>query len=407
MAIKRAKGLDKKPLFDEAGNPVWEIDIRISQGAGKPRRRVRTKGFTSRAEAERAIAAIRETERAARYGFALAKDRPRLQQLITLRLATITPTAERSRARRVLFTWLRLLDPLVTLDERFCPVGGYQSPVTVEGLETPQIRQYATLRTEQGQAASSVNRELNVIAATLNAAASFFPELNSWRPPRIPRLKVKKSRRERILSEEEYVRLLTWLRRPPDALDGDARAQNRHNAHQARVRVGWILQFAMLSGARHSEIVGLRWTDIDRDNGRVLIYQAKTDRYKQIPITEPMRDVLAEAEQGKRGAFVFGASGKIYPKFYRILKTACEQCEIPYGKRTADGVVLHTTRHTVTTRLANAGMDFDTIGQITGHTAKELIAHYLHHTPGAMGRAAQTLAQIGQSVDRNDKSRCK
>jgi integrase len=135
-----------------------------------------------------------------------------------------------------------------------------------------------------------------------------------------------------------------------------------------------------------------------------LIYQGKTDRYKQIPLTEPLQLILkSRQKEGDRPlAYVFSKGGNINPKFYRILREACELCEIPYGQRNPDGIVLHTARHTVTTRLVNAGLDFDTIGQITGHSAKELILHYTHHTPGSMQRAAAALGEVGQIKDRKE-----
>ncbi|HEY8459026.1 MAG TPA: hypothetical protein VIM99_01530, partial [Blastocatellia bacterium] len=52
--------------------------------------------------------------------------------------------------------------------------------------------------------------------------------------------------------------------------------------------------------------------------------------------------------------------------------------------------------------------DFDTIGSITGHKAKELIAHYFHKRPQSVARAAAALEQMsrqradGQIMDKNE-----
>jgi len=103
--------------------------------------------------------------------------------------------------------------------------------------------------------------------------------------------------------------------------------------------------------------------------------------------------VIKEREPAK-GIYVFTKGGNIYPKFYKILRRACEELGIPYGKNIEDGLILHTTRHTVTTHLVESGLDYDTIGLITGHKAKELIAHYSHKTPQSVARAAAALEQI-------------
>jgi len=84
-----------------------------------------------------------------------------------------------------------------------------------------------------------------------------------------------------------------------------------------------------------------------------------------------------------------------------------EELGIPYGKNIEDCLILHTARHTLTTRLVESGLDYDTIGMITGHKAKELIAHYSHRHPGSVARVAAALEQIGipngQDPERLDK----
>ena len=156
----------------------------------------------------------------------------------------------------------------------------------------------------------------------------------------------------------------------------------------------------MLTAMRHSEIVKLKWTDVDWERRKVKVFQGKTKNFKEIPLTSSMVAVL-EARKAVGERFVFSQGGNIYPKFYRILRTACEALNIPYGKNTEDGLLLHAARHTVTTRLVEQGIDFDTIGLITGHRAKELIAHYSHHHPASVARAAVALEKIGQSSQLN------
>ena len=58
----------------------------------------------------------------------------------------------------------------------------------------------------------------------------------------------------------------------------------------------------------------------------------------------------------------------------------------------------------MTTRLVEAGLDYDTIGLITGHKTRELIAHYSHKHTGSVARAAAALEQI--SVRKGEDSEC-
>lgn len=372
---------------------MWGFDERFLDGAGR-RKRVRRYEFESRSEAEEVVAALRRAEREREYGLAPLVNRPTLHELIEKRLPSLPEKTERPRARRVLYTWLSLLDPRVKLGAKHEPANGYRSPVKVDEIDTPKIRLYALKREKDGVVASSINRELSMIGALLHAADDFFSELKQWKAPKIPRLKVSKSRREKLITDDEYNRLVSHLRRPPDELDGKSRG-NRQNAYQARVRVAQIIEFAMLTAARHGEIVKLKWSDVDWERGKILIFQKKTGNFKEIPLI-PSLIALLEARKPATGRFVFTRGGNIYQRFYWILRKACERVGIPYGRKLEDGLILHSARHTVTTHMVESGLDFDTIGLITGHKAKELIAHYSHHHPGSVARAAAALERMGQ-----------
>lgn len=381
---------------------LWGLDIRVSDGAGG-KKRIRTTEFATRDEAEQALANIRRQEREGKYGLAPLVSRPTLHDLIDKRLPMIAMDEERRRARRILYTWLALLDPKVKLGttrgETHKPVGDYRSPIKVDEIKTATVRVYVDRRLSDGRPPITINREVTTIAATLNQAGEIFPELEQWKKPKMPRLKVPKSRREKLITTDEYTRIVAYLRRPPDELDEiDGRRQNRENAYQCRLRVAQIFEFAMMSGARHGEIVALKWMDISWEREKILIYQTKTKDHKEIPLTRPLAALLDERKPEK-GVYVFTKTGKIFPKFYKVLKATCENLNIPYGKKIENGLVLHAARHTVTTHLVEAGLDFDTIGSITGHKAKELIAHYSHKHPGSVARAAAALEEMAQRRD--------
>lgn len=392
MAIRRAKDADGKPLFDESGRPVWEIDIRVSQGEGRPKRRLRSRDFRSRDEAERAVTAIRASERAKKFGFLPAKHRPKLQRLIADRLPAITPKNEQTRARRVLYSWLRLMDPMLTLDDRYHPVNGYQSPITIESVETPAIRKYVELRTEQGQSPSSIDRELNIICATLNAAPDFFPELRQWMPPKIPRPKVPKTRRERLITDAEYNAILATLQAKPQPEELPSR-------YQARQRFALILQFALQTGMRPKEIWRLRWADIDEDHRRIRVKGTKTENrgnsMRYLPLTSQLEKVIAARRATTESSeFVWSLTGSPRYTDYDCLKAACEANGIPYGRSIENGLELYCARHTFTTKLLLAGATLPETGAVTGHSDRELILHYGHLVAESEDRTRGKLEEI-------------
>lgn len=245
-----------KKVFRKRPNKfVWGYDICVPVAGGK-QKRLRVFDFDTENDAIEALGVVLGEKKQGRHGLAIPLRQPLLIELIQKRLQAITRKSERVRSTRVLIEWLALLDFSVNPKER--DASQIVSRIRVIDIRTPEIRRYAEKRAADGQAAASICRELNVIAATLHQAGDFFPELEQWKAPKIPRPKVVNSRRERVVEPDEFARLIQILTRPPDAQDG-AREYDRQRACTARLRVAHIFQFAMATGMRHSEIIGLEW----------------------------------------------------------------------------------------------------------------------------------------------------
>lgn len=362
------------------GRALWGFDLRLRDPlTGRKTRRVRIYEFDSRTDAETAASLLLLADRQAKFGLAPAADRPLLRELVEAKLARIERRSELVRARRVFTAWLEVLPADIRVDE----------------IKTASISRYLERRQAEGLSPASINREVNIIAAALHAAGEHFPELEQWRPPKIPRLKAA-SRRERIITDAEAALLLEYLQRPL-AL-GEAEYQRA-----ARLRVAHVFEFALATGARHGEISALRWTDIDWDRRRITIFQSKTGHYKEIPLTSTIERILDErsaAADGQPGEFVFTRNGQIYGKFYSMLREAAEACGLEYGQKNG-GFVLHSARHTVTSKLVEAGLDLETIGLITGHRSKHLVAHYAHRHAESFRRAAEALDSVSRSRTNN------
>jgi len=399
---RRREGPIGQSYSKKAKKKRWGFDVRVSDGRGG-KRRMRIYQFESRKEAEEALAALRRSEREAKFGLAAPIKRPALKELIDLRTPGIELRAERTRATRVFRVWLDLLPAGIKIDE----------------ITTPLIRLYVERRQADGQAAASINRELNIIAAALNSVAEFFPELAQWRPPKIPRPKVSKSRRERIISDDEYRRLLDHLSRPADERDG-TRVQDKANARRARLRVAAVLRFAMNSGMRPKEIFLLKWADVDYDNRRIRVRgtktETKTPSTRYVPLTAPLIESVEEQREfATKRDYIFSRGGNPTPKHYRILREAAEAVGIEYGRDSAEGFVLYCARHTFTTKLLQSGLDLRTVGDITGHTDRELVLHYSHVTPESAARAVVAIEAVeaarlngnGQKLANKNKTNCK
>lgn len=353
----------KKKLYWSYG-----FDIRLADGYRK-----REAGFMSEADAVAVVGRIRQTEKDLKYGFTPASSQPPLHELIERRLASIQNPQEKVRSTRIFGDLISLL-----------PEG-----IKVTELKTTHLQLFVEKRLKDGVKPQSADRELHSIAACLNAARMLFPQLEQWTSPRIPHPKYSKGRRERVIRDEEKWRLLAYLLAPR----GEGEREGEASARRA---VGLIVQVALLTGLRHGEINRLRWDDLDLEAGSLKVVGTKTaavtnpTRYIT-PLTASLLSILEERRRESKTAFIFTHSGGTLPKFYSILRKACAACRIPYGRKAEGGLTLHDARHTVTTRLLQAGVDPSTVQAITGHSDQQMVLYYSHATPESRRRAAAAL----------------
>ncbi|MDQ3919970.1 MAG: site-specific integrase [Acidobacteriota bacterium] len=371
MAIRKfyTKREKRHWKYDAKAKLYWSYgyDIRLDGG-----RRVREAGFVSETDAVAAVGRIRQMEKESKHGFITAGSAPTIVELIEKRLASIRNPRERSRSTRILGDLASVLTPKMKVPE----------------LKSAHLQLFVDRRLTDGIKPQSVNREMNSIVACLNAARLLFASLDQWVPPRAPRPKAPKGRRERVITSDEVNKLLRYLLAPRQ--EGE-----REAAAQARRDVGIVLRFALLTGLRHGELNRLRWDHLDGSRSLKVIgtkTEMVTNSTRYItPLTETMLAILEERRRLSSSPFIFTRSGDMPPTFYQVLRRACEACGIPYGRETEGGLVLHDARHTATTQLLQAGLDLATIQSVTGHSDKVMVLYYSHASQASRERAAAAL----------------
>jgi|ERR1051326_5729500 integrase len=341
------------------------LDITLRNG-----QRIRH-SFDKKSDAEAVAYKYKHDDVARRYGLPTTLERPFLSDLIEKRLARLTG-AEKTRAKRVLDGLSSLLPQGICVDE----------------VSKSSIQKYVEKRFNDGLKAQSIDRELNIIAATFNSVDLYFPDLEQWRPPRMPRPKIMGGRRERIWSEHEIKSVLGELYKPRS--DGE-----QQQTVDARHRVGRVVQFSLLTGLRTGEIANLRKRDVNWQSRKLRIEQGKTGNVKIVgPLFGAAVEILRDCADSSDTEFIFFKGKNIPPKFYKTLKRACERAGVLYGRDVQGGVKLYDARHTATTHMLESGVSPATVKEWMGWADSSFVLYYSHPTEKSREKAGRSMERL-------------
>ena len=175
----------------------------------------------------------------------------------------------------------------------------------------------------------------------------------------------------------------------------------------------------LLTGARRGELLGLesdrvgdtldlswqlqRITDITKApadyeyrnvQGTLYLTRPKSKSgWRVLPLVSPLRDILALHMQTAGDGLVFTRNGKPWDpdaatkEWAKLLK----ECGLP------EDIVLHGARHTAVDLLDAAGVDWDTIKDIVGHSTQQMSKEY--RTKVDMKRLTAALEQMSGMLE--------
>ena len=182
--------------------------------------------------------------------------------------------------------------------------------------------------------------------------------------------------RERFLTDAEFARL-------GQALD-EAVAGGR--ASPAAVAA---LRLLMLTGCRRSEVLTLRWTDVDLEAGELRLGDAKTGpRAVQLPPTAVR--LLETLPRQTDSPWVFPGRDKDGRYSASGLNHVWQTVRSRAG---LDDVRLHDLRHSFASRALALGETLPVIGKLLGHSDIETTARYAHLARDSVHEAAERIAQ--------------
>lgn len=207
---------------------------------------------------------------------------------------------------------------------------------------------------------STVNRYLSAFGKALTIAVKEWGWLEDNPMQKITRPTENQSR-ERFLSVMEKEKLLQEC------------AQSRNpNLYP-------IVALALVTAMRFSEIVGLKWADIDFENKRIFLWKTKNGDRRVIPLIKPSEDIL-------RKCLTFGKSSEeLIFQSIRNLKShqkisIRESFENAVKRAGIENCRFHDLRRTACSYMAMGGATQGELMAILGHRSPQMTRRYAHYS---------------------------
>jgi integrase len=220
---------------------------------------------------------------------------------------------------------------------------------------------------------ASANRYMALVKYIFNLAERW--DVIDKAPSRNTKRLADPVKRDRFLTDEELYRLL-------DALDNC----------RSKV-VADIIRLLLLTGARRSEVSGLRWEELDLERGfwTLPAERNKTKKEKIIPLSEESLELL-KSREGCNPEFVFPnpETGKPIQFFHRTWDRIRKAAGIP-------DVKIHTLRHSVASWLINSGRSLYEVKELLGHADISTTQRYAHLTQDTLKDATEIVGhRVGE-----------
>jgi integrase len=188
----------------------------------------------------------------------------------------------------------------------------------------------------------------------------------------------KVNRRERLLTGGEIGALITAL----DAAETDGTEYSQAVA---------VIRAAILTGARISELLTLRWQNIRREEMELHLPDTKTG-FSRRPISAAALAVLDGVERMPGVEFVFRAlKTPTAPLAYNTAEKAFRRIA---GRAGVERCTLHTIRHWFTTMTANSVSNARVGMALTGHKSHVAYMNYIHGDKEQARALAEELALL-------------
>ena len=233
--------------------------------------------------------------------------------------------------------------------------------------EIENFKQY--LRLERNARNSTVNKYLMILSKMFNIGID--NEILHKNPiEKVNKLK-EDNHKIRYLTADEEKALFIEIEKEYEVLDRDTRCKK---IVQPYLYLKPIVITALQTGMRKSEILNLKWNNIDFEQGFIELLETKSGKSRQIPISKTLLVTLRAMRNDNEYVFINPQTQKPYTTVQKAFSSILKKAKI-------ENFRFHDLRHTVATRLATKGIELTVVQEILGHSKITTTQRYAHPVP--------------------------
>jgi len=161
----------------------------------------------------------------------------------------------------------------------------------------------------------------------------------------------------------------------------------------------FIVAFLIYTGARKREVLEIKWSDINFDQGSWKISKNKSNKIRHVPLSEGALETLAAVREnwlkrhGGSGLepqhFIFANpnTGKPFSSFFYSWDTARTKAGMPELR-------VHDLRHSFASFLVNAGRSIYEVQELLGHADIKTTSRYAHLSRESLKAAVSVVPKL-------------
>lgn len=186
------------------------------------------------------------------------------------------------------------------------------------------------------------------------------------------RLRKERNGRIRVITKDEEARIVELLR------VAESRGKKAYYVEAAD-----MVEVLVDTGLRLSELLNLRYKEVNFTSNLISIWVNKGDKPRSIPMTRRARVILEERQH----------INPVKPFEIDIdeVERAWRWIRAEMGLERDSEFVPHALRHTCASRLVNAGIDLYIVKEWLGHSSIQITERYAHLNPSKLVQAVEVL----------------